>query len=237
MTCGFSMDHYREILTSALESDYKFVGFTQTDLSGDRVIYLRHDVDLSFLCAVEMAEVEASLGIRSTYLFLNNSPFYSLHEDRVIEGIYEIKEMGHWIGLHIDLPESRRFEQLSIPDTIDVLYESFRPILHLDKVVSFHIPSDEVLNRTFAPYINTYGTEFFSKIKYLADSQRRWREKCPCEDLKRGSYQEVQLLIHPFWWIGGEDYLRFGKEMLEERIKELKNDLIKNAPLFKDLLE
>ncbi len=92
MTCGFSMDHYREILTSALEIDYKFVGFTQTDLSGDRVIYLRHDVDLSFLCAVEMAEVEASLGIRSTYLFLNNSPFYSLHEDRVIEGISRLRK-------------------------------------------------------------------------------------------------------------------------------------------------
>ena len=68
--CDFSLDHYREILESAKNSGYDFLLFdeVQTKATG-RTCLLRHDIDYAPEKAMEFGQIEADLGIRSTYFF------------------------------------------------------------------------------------------------------------------------------------------------------------------------
>ena len=71
MSCGFTLDHYRELLQAARKGGYRFSHFDQPPRRGD--LLLRHDVDLSLEAALRMAELEAERERR----------FVQLAEDRI----------------------------------------------------------------------------------------------------------------------------------------------------------
>src|SRR6185503_11913586 len=71
MACGFTLEHYREILRAAREGGYRFAAFADSPVDGD--LLLRHDIDLSLEAAIEMAELEAEEGATATYLLMNRS--------------------------------------------------------------------------------------------------------------------------------------------------------------------
>ena len=94
MECDFSLEHYSCILNNAFRAGYEFKGFHERVPENSRVIFLRHDIDVSVTMAVTMAELEASLGVRSTYFVLPNSPLYNLLEDEVTAILSKIRSMG-----------------------------------------------------------------------------------------------------------------------------------------------
>ena len=57
MSCGFTLDHYRELLEAARSGGYRYAHFDRPPREGD--LLLRHDVDLSLDAALRLAEVEA----------------------------------------------------------------------------------------------------------------------------------------------------------------------------------
>lgn len=231
------MEHYSVILNSALSSGYTFKGFQEDISATDKAILLRHDVDVSLSIAADMAEVEASLGVHSTYFLLTNSPLYNMFEDKSIENVFRIINSGNRVGLHVDLPESFHLECSSLNEYIETLYRSYSPFFPLEKTVSFHRPAENVLNqRINPPFINTYEPRFFSDMKYLSDSNKTWREGCPCAGLKRGSYTNLQLLIHPIWWTGETDMLTLGRQILGDRYNELQQYLMKNITPFMEVM-
>jgi hypothetical protein len=74
------------------------------------VVGLRHDVDFNPFKALEMAKIEGSYGIRSTYFFLATAEYYghfvksSIVRSFGIEHLYkEIHNIGAEIGIHNDL--------------------------------------------------------------------------------------------------------------------------------------
>ena len=102
MSCGFSLDHYRELLRAAKEGGYRWAGFDRAPQAGDLI--LRHDVDLSLEAAVAVAEVEAEEGAWSTWFLLTRSNFYNLDSAAGEAAIARLRELGGRIAHHAVWP-------------------------------------------------------------------------------------------------------------------------------------
>lgn len=201
-TCTFTYDHYDEIITEAKDK-FEFSTFT-TPPDSQRRIYLRHDVDVSLEDAVKMAQLEADHDISATYFVALNSPYYNLLNDTQIERVRKLSRLGHSIGFHVDerAPYVSSFD--SLDGTLSKVHEFLSQLMPLDKVISFHMPSEYEFTTTTAigSFINAYSKKFNngSSVKYLSDSGRRWREGCFHEHLIDPDYHSYQVLIHPVWW-------------------------------------
>ncbi len=235
MECSFSLEHYSCILGNALRAGYEFKGFHEEVPENFRAIFLRHDLDVSVSMAVPMAELEASLGVRSTYFVLPNSPLYNLLEDEVTEILSKIRSMGHWIGLHVDLANTPLLEDKTIEEVTEILFRSFSALLPFEPVISYHRPAKEVFGLAFESLANTYEDRFFKDIKYLSDSRKNWREGCPCQVILEGKYEQLQLLMHPVWWGTQDDPYCLGREIIDNRVIKLVDYLADNVSPFKVL--
>lgn len=235
MECNFSLEHYSCILNNAFRAGYEFKGFHEPVPGNSMVIFLRHDIDVSVSMAVAMAELEASLGVRSTYFVLPNSPLYNLLEVEVTEILSKIRSMGHWIGLHVDLPNTPLLEGKTIEEATEVLFRSFSALIPFEPVVSYHRPKKEVFGLTFKSFTNTYENRFFKDIKYLSDSRKNWREGCPCQAILEGKHQQLQLLTHPVWWGTTDDLYSLGSEIIDNRASKLVDYFADNVTPFKVL--
>ncbi|MGH3066319.1 MAG: hypothetical protein ACRDOF_08430, partial [Gaiellaceae bacterium] len=93
MSCSFDLAHYAEILEAAQTGGYRFEPFGEGPERGD--LFLRHDIDLSLDAALQMAELEAELGVLSTYLLMTESVFYNLASSEGVAAIARLRELGH----------------------------------------------------------------------------------------------------------------------------------------------
>jgi len=236
----FTLDHYRDIIGSALRNGYAFSLFTEKPLG--KMVYLRHDVDNCIDSAYTIAGIERELDIRSTYLLMIRSENYNVLAGNSIRKIREINAMGHEIGLHFTLEEHE--EHLGVADEHDLI-ELIRQDAHilsniLDmeiRVFSFHNPTGKSQYQVTVPgLINTYSTEFFNDLKYISESNMIWRERCPCLLFEEGEYDRFQVLIHPLSY---NDDLKSDRDVLLYflytkvlRLKEINE--IQNATLSKE---
>lgn len=193
----YTFEEYEELLVSLLEDGYAFTDFSS--LGPDEIV-LRHDVDLSPTRAYEMAELEASLGVQSTYCFLLTTPVYNLLEVEHAKVLSEIVALGHDVALHFDTHhywtdrpdlDDLRTRVRAECDVISQLVGS-----EVD-VVSFHRPPSWVLGVEFDGFLNTYGPRFFSETTYVSDSSQKWRVEPPFPDDRP---EHLQLLVHPGLW-------------------------------------
>ena len=137
MRCGFSLQHYRELLESASDAGYRWSTFDQEPQAGD--ILLRHDVDLSLDAALEMAELEAELGARSTYLLMTQSVFYNLGSSQGRRALNRLRELEHGVGLHAVWPN------LELDD-------------RFDPVVAWHNPDPDYMSEPVDGAVNVIST-------------------------------------------------------------------------------
>ena len=100
----FTYDEYRALLDRVRRgrANLCFADFRKP-ITEPRFFILRHDVDFTPAGALEMAEIEAEMGIRATYYFLLTSDFYNLLSERFASVPRRIADLGHEIGLHYDL--------------------------------------------------------------------------------------------------------------------------------------
>ena len=226
MSCDFTYLHYRKILSNALEAGYQFTDFYH--LPTGKCIYLRHDIDLLPHRAIEIARIEAKMGIRASYFFMINSPLYNIFEGYCLDIIREICLMRHPLGLHIDpdimlhIGGGWSFDQM-----IDRLISAFGGMIPVGRVVSIHRPTSLVLDQKFTT-ISTYEPTFFSHIKYISDSAGVWREGCPCVALRESKYPQLQILTHPGLW-GERDSIA---NILAERARLVNTYLSVCAPFL-----
>jgi hypothetical protein len=180
VSCGFDLGHYREILEAARTGGYRFRLFGDPPERGD--LFLRHDVDLSLEAALLMAEVEAELGVATTYLLMTESVFYNLASHEGVAAIARLRELGHAVGLHAVYP---RVE-------LDGRF---------DRVLSWHNPDPATMSEPVEGAINVYAEPYFSPETYRSDSNQRWRAGCPHEGLQAGAFPWLQVLVHPEIWV------------------------------------
>jgi len=180
MSCSFDLAHYAEILEAAKAGGYRFTTFDGPPARGD--LFLRHDIDLSLDAALTMAELEAELGARTTYLLMTESIFYNLASSEGVAAIARIRELGHAVGLHAVHPNVELDERF-------------------DPVVSWHNPRAEYISRTIPGAVNVYAEPYFEPSTYRSDSNQYWRFGCPHEELRSGGFPWLQILVHPEIWV------------------------------------
>ncbi|MFU8867204.1 hypothetical protein [Natronococcus sp.] len=205
----FSYDYYRRLL-EALRATFELRTLSEyrpQRPSNDRVAFVRHDVDVCLERAVEMAELEYELGVRSTYMVLPDTPLYDLADERDL--LHLIHEFGHEIALHCDLSGVEPDEPVGrdglTPSERRRIDGAKRRLEELDlrpvASVSFHRPSERVLEgpRTIDGMVNAYNPDLLST--YISDSSGRWREGAPLESiLEEADADRLQVLAHPVWW-------------------------------------
>jgi hypothetical protein len=178
--CDFSLPHYRELLRSALAGGYRFVGFDRQPGAGE--LLLRHDVDLSLEAAVELAEIENELGASSTWFLMTRSNFYNLDSERGAATLARLRALGGRIAHHAVWPH------------LD-LDQRFEPI------VAWHNPETGYMQAPIAGARNVMSAPWFDADHYRSDSNQNWRGACPHDALAHGTYEWLQLLVHPEIWV------------------------------------
>jgi hypothetical protein len=180
VTCGFELDHYRELLDAAKAGGYRFATFDGAPAPGD--VILRHDVDLSLEAAQRLAELESDAGAQSTYFLMTRSVFYNLASEEGERALVRLRGLGHRIGHHAVHPH------LDLDD-------------RFDRVVAWHNPDPEFMREPLDGAVNVMSEPWFSPGRYRSDSNRHWRSGCPHEELARGDLEWLQLLTHPEIWV------------------------------------
>ena len=163
------------------------------------MVYLRHDVDFSVEFAYEMALLDQSLGISSTFFFLPNSELYNLYSKRTFDLVNRIREMGHDICLHIDA------DTLNNLEVAVACFKRYYPHSNTG-IISFHqlkgIPPNYCLPEGI---IDVYSSQFFSDIEYASDSGGEWKYGYPLYRPAFKRKRSFQLLTHPLWWMSSGD--------------------------------
>ncbi len=201
MSCGFDLDHYRELLEAAAAGGYHWGRFDSEPQVGD--IFLRHDVDLSLEAALTMARLEHELGAHATYFLMRESVFYNLDSALGRDAIAELRDLGHAVALHAVYPRAVQDDRF-------------------DAVVAWHNPDPEYVHEPVSGFVNVMQAPWFTKGKYRSDSNQHWRHGCPHEELRAGGFEWLQLLIHPEIWVyPGETMRETMHAMLDAKREEL----------------
>ncbi|MGH3117038.1 MAG: hypothetical protein ACRDQ2_07990 [Gaiellales bacterium] len=180
MSCGFSLEHYRELLAAAREGGYQFSSFVIEPHAGN--LFLRHDVDLSLDAALRLAELEADAEVRATYFLMTQSVFYNLASPEGVRAINRLRELEHGVGLHAVWPGAESDDRF-------------------DPVLAWHNPEPGYMSQPVDGFVNVMQPPYFDPDHYRSDSNQRWRHGCPHEELARGDFEWLQLLIHPEIWV------------------------------------
>ena len=175
----FTLNKYRLLLSTLLESGYEFKSFKDYLESPEfgKTIILRHDVDLKPKNSLATAKIEHELGWKAVYYFR------AVPESWDESIIREIASLGHEIGYH--------YESLTTCNgDLDVAYRDFcqnleklRAIVPVRSICMHGSPKSKwdskdiwkkydyhELGIEFEPYFDTD----FSKTFYLTDTGRRW---------------------------------------------------------------
>jgi hypothetical protein len=208
--CAFDLDHYAELLDAASAGGYRFARFDHEPASGD--LFLRHDVDLSLEAALRMARLERERGAAATYFLMTESVFYNLASAEGRDAIDELRSLGHAVALHAVHPRFFRDERF-------------------DPVVAWHNPDPEYVFEPVEGVVNVMQAPWFTKGRYRSDSNQHWREGCPHEELRAGTFEWLQLLVHPEIWVyPGDTMGQTMRAMIEtkqdEWLEHLANDRI-----------
>jgi hypothetical protein len=207
MSCDFSVAHYRELLAAAQAGGYAPAGFDRPPHAGDLI--LRHDVDLSLDAASRMAEVEAEAGVWSTWFLMTRSVFYNLDSAEGAQAIERLRALGHRIAHHgvwPDIDLDGRFE----------------------RVVAWHNPDPEYIHVPIDGAVNVMEPPFFDAAHYRSDSNQRWRNGCPHDQLAAGEFEWLQLLIHPEIWMFEGSTMRETMESMLDAERSARLELLRH---------
>lgn len=239
MACNFGFQHYEDILQIGLEHGYQFLDFDALSSlpPGQKGCIVRHDVDYMPEWSIRFGRIEQQLGIKSTYFFQICAKPYNLRETENYRVVRKLVDMGHTVGLHFDpaWKEGMEWEQVALLCEKDkALFEAITDIKPCD-IISFHNPhrfTDLILNKDIARVRHTYESEFFSKIKYISDSQG-WYEGCLCKIFVSEKYDRIQFLTHPHIWPGQTtgDFIRDMASMVKLYTDELVQYLVTFHPV------
>ena len=103
--------------------------------------------------------------------------------------IARLRSLGHRVGLHAVHPDA----------TLDSRF---------DPVVAWHTPDPSFMTEPLDGAVNVMQSGFFDPGHYRSDSNQHWRHGCPHEELARGEFDWLQLLVHPEIWVYPGDTMR-----------------------------
>ena len=192
----FTLAHYKETLVAFGKSGYQTT-LMDKHVQGKQLI-LVHDVDMDVSLVLPMAKIEQAVGTVSTYFFRMGAKNYNLFSRETISVIREIKNMGHDVGYHYEMPASKLN---SDADNIQNVITFFAEQTGIElSYFNVHEPARTGIDMSsILPERNRcYNSLFFKDFKYISDSSARWREGCFCGHVEK--HEKLLVLTHPFWW-------------------------------------
>jgi len=174
----FTVRKYKELLDAFKEAGYEFQ--TVEDYvrkPNSRVVILRHDVDSWPQNALQMAELENELGIKSTYYFRKS---WLSFQERIVQNIVGY---GHEIGYHYEdlsvtngnyekaikrFSENLSFFRQYYPVTTIAMHG--RPLSKYDSKDLWNKYNYHSYGLLAEPYLDFD----FNEILYLTDTGNRW---------------------------------------------------------------
>lgn len=242
----FTFESYRSLIKELQEHNYQITDYWHYKEKISSCI-LRHDIDQSPLKALELAKIEAALGVRSTYFALLTCDFYNVFSARNKAIFKEMSCLGHNIGLHFDevtyfvdndavstdllkreSDKQKREKQLC--KLIQMEAEMLSNALDLKvNTVSMHRPSKFCLESDLKipGMINSYGQEFFKEFKYLSDSRRHWREDA-LGYIRENKFEKLHILTHAFWYYEAEICLKDTLVSFLDSARSDRYDILRN---------
>ena len=203
----FRLKDYGDYLKQLLDDGYECLSFADPrarEISGKHLL-LRHDIDIDPEMAVPMARREAEVGARSTYYVLISTRHTNPLDIAFRHAVYEIANLGHWIGLHFDATQygltadSENFNEcvqheISLAEKIlGVKMES----------ISFHRPSRDLIASSAeltSPLRHTYEHVFMKEMEYCSDSSGKWAYGPPEDREAPKLGKPFHFLTHAIWW-------------------------------------
>jgi hypothetical protein len=213
----FTYDYYRRLLDTVMA---RFQPILLKDApegipSAEPQAVVRHDVDVSPLRALAMAEIEAEASFQSTYLFLIDTPLYRLEDQGCRSVLREMIAMGHDVGLHYELHAVLRERAVSLREVEEQIQQDADRLAQITgqavRAVSFHRPIATFLRgqMRIGGLVNAYAKELMEW--YISDSNGNWREGEPIPQIEARRHNLIQILVHPIWW--GPEHLAAGERL------------------------
>ncbi|GAB1443518.1 hypothetical protein MASR2M39_23590 [Ignavibacteriales bacterium] len=130
----FQLSNLSSLLKTLLAKKYEFCTFRDhISLQVNKIVLLRHDVDLKPENSLATAKLENSLGIKGTYYFR------IIPQTLKPDIIKEIADLGHEIGYHYEDMDLVHAENLD--KHIELAYESFEKNLDILRKI---VPIDTI---------------------------------------------------------------------------------------------
>ena len=200
---NFSFKEYEKIIKK-----YKEYFIDYADIKNkDSFVLLRHDVEFSPTNALDIAQIEYSYGVNSSFLFQVNSNAYNILSIKNRRIIKNVMDLGHKVGLHFFCNHIRKNDWESLEKNLIEQKQIINNILDYKcERFSYHRPPDWVLTKRddeICGMINMYGKSFFEfkkkpkHIKYLADSNHLFKYGHPLDEI---DFKKIQILLHPDEW-------------------------------------
>ncbi|MDC3029322.1 hypothetical protein OA189_03200, partial [Prochlorococcus sp. AH-716-P20] len=201
----FTYKKYEETLLNAIKENYlitssqNFIDLINTKSMPKKYIVLRHDCERDLYKAYNLAQIEESIGIKSTYFLRTHSEWYNLFQPEEWKLVLKIINLGHEIGLHY---EPKFYEEINI-DFIEGLKKDLMILNQFYPVnsVSAHQPllyPPQKEDFTDLKLIDMYTNSNYKNIPYFSDSGMQFREFSLEEVIS--NQISCQFLIHPDFW-------------------------------------
>lgn len=247
----FTLKAYSEYLQVLIRQKYQFLTFQEyfKEQGENFICLLRHDVDRKPSNALKMAELEHSLGVKSTYYFRDKPCSWN---ESIIKSI---ADLGHEIGFHYEsLCDSKGDKEKAY-----ILFEQglkrLRDITFV-KTISMHgrplspydsrdLWSDDSIRKQRFKQLGLIGEVYldidYADIAYINDTGRNWlssssnlRDKVSSQIktdflnkqellnyLSSGIQSKIVFQIHPERWSGSllEWFLQLSKDTAVNLIK------------------
>jgi glycopeptide antibiotics resistance protein len=174
----FTLQTYSLLLRSLSRAGYSFQrveDYMQKPV--DRVVVLRHDVDLRNYAALRLAKLEASFGVKSTYYFRVVKQSYNPEVIRRIVGY------GHEVGYHYEDLATHDGDYEAAIEAFQRNLERFRKFYPVKTVCMHGSSGSPYDNRDlwkrykledFGIICEPYLSIDYDKVLYLSDTGRRW---------------------------------------------------------------
>jgi hypothetical protein len=193
-------ESYQSLLQSFTDIGYEVRSIHDFEASKPHLI-LRHDVDICLNRAYKLAQIEAEMGHSAIYYVLPSSPFYNVLSIENSDLIRKISELGHEIGLHLELEGDANLQKKADFEAGILREISQTPITSL----SFHRPTANASKVKFTEleiegYVSAYHKSLFTDIAYVSDSRGAWHYGHPLAHDAIKNRTAMQLLTHPLWW-------------------------------------
>ena len=248
----FTITTYKNLLNSLIKQDYAFQTFEEfLKAPKEKVIILRHDVDLLPFNSLAFAKIQAQNNVKSVYYFR------AVPESWNENVIKEIAALGHEIGYHYECLTTCNGNLKDAIADFEKNLAALRKLAPVSTICMHGSPMSKYDSKDLwkAHDYKNYGITGepyfdvdFNKIFYLTDTGRRWDgDKVSIRDKVSSSQkfpsfhatqeiivccnsgklpQQIMFTFHPQRW--NDNILMWTKELVMQNVKnQVKRWLVK----------